>query len=79
MLPKIAVIEDDRDLSALLCRAFGQEGFEFSGTHDGASAPEFHVREQPDAIVLNVMPPGMAGFSVCRCSFARIRDFGTLR
>ena len=66
MPPKIAVIEDDRDLSALLCYAFEQEGFEFSGTHDGASAPEFCIREQPDAIVLDVMLPGMDGFSVCQ-------------
>ncbi len=64
MPPKIAVIEDDRDLSALLCYAFEQEGFEFSGTHDGASASEFCVREQPDAIVLDVMLPGMDGFSI---------------
>lgn len=64
--PKIAVIEDDRDLLALLCYAFEQEGFEISGIHDGASAPEFCIREQPDAIVLDVMLPGMDGFSICQ-------------
>lgn len=66
MPPKVAVIEDDRDLCNLLRYAFQQEGFEFSGTHDGATASEFCAREQPDAIVLDVMLPGMDGFSVCR-------------
>ena len=66
MPPKIAVIEDDRDLSDLLRYAFEQEGFEFSGTHDGATASEFCQREQPDAIVLDVMLPGMDGFTICR-------------
>lgn len=66
MPPKVAVIEDDRDLCELLRYAFQQEGFEFSGMHDGASAWDFCVREQPDAIVLDVMLPGMDGFSVCR-------------
>lgn len=66
MPPKVAVIEDDRDLCDLLRYAFQQEGFEFSGTHDGASAWDFCVREQPDAIVLDVMLPGMDGFAVCR-------------
>ena len=66
MSPKVVVIEDDRDLAGLLRYAFEQEGFEFAGTHDGLTAPEFCLREQPDAIVLDVMLPGMDGFSVCK-------------
>lgn len=60
------MIEDDRDLSDLLRYSFEQEGFAFAGTHDGARASEFCLREQPDAIVLDVMLPGMDGFQVCR-------------
>ena len=66
MSPKVAVIEDDRDLAGLLRYAFEQEGFEFAGTHDGLSASAFCLRERPDAIVLDVMLPGLDGFSVCR-------------
>lgn len=66
MPPKIAVIEDDRDLAELLRYAFEQEGFDCVGTHDGASAPEFCRRELPDLIVLDVMLPGLDGFTICR-------------
>ena len=63
---KVAVIEDDRDLTGLLQYALEQEGFEFSCIHDGLSATDFCQRVQPDAIVLDVMLPGLDGFSVCK-------------
>ena len=66
MLPKIAVIEDDRDLAGLLQYALEREGFEFACTNDGLSAAEFCQRVQPDAIVLDVMLPGLDGFSICK-------------
>ena len=66
MPPKVAVIEDDRDLTGLLQYALEQEGFEFACIHDGLSAADFCQRIQPDAIVLDVMLPGMDGFSVCK-------------
>ena len=66
MPPKIAVVEDDRDLSNLLRYVLEQEGFEFVGTHDGVGAQDFCQREQPDLIVLDVMLPGVDGFSICR-------------
>lgn len=66
MPPKVAVIEDDRDLTGLLQYALEQEGFEFACIHDGLSAADFCQHFQPDAIVLDVMLPGLDGFSVCK-------------
>ncbi len=66
MPPKVAVIEDDRDLTGLLQYALEQEGFEFSCVHDGLAATDFCQRVRPDAIVLDVMLPGMDGFSICQ-------------
>ena len=66
MPPKVAVVEDDRDLTILLRYAFEQAGFQFCSTDNGMTAPEFCLREMPDAIVLDVMLPGQDGFSVCR-------------
>ena len=65
MPPRVAVIEDDQDLAGLLQYAFEQEGFEFAHTHDGLGASEFCQRVQPDAVVLDVMLPGLDGFSIC--------------
>jgi len=75
MAPKVVVVEDDRDLTGLLRYAFEREGFRFAGTGDGLSAAQFCRNERPDAIVLDVMLPGMDGFSVCR----RIRKDPCLR
>ncbi len=66
MPPKVAVIEDDRDLTGLLQYALEQEGFEFACINDGLAATDFCQRVQPDAIVLDVMLPGLDGFSVCK-------------
>ncbi len=66
MSPKVVVIEDDQDLAGLLRYAFEQEGFRFAGMGDGLTAAEFCQQEQPDAIVLDVMLPGLDGFTVCR-------------
>lgn len=66
MPPKIAVVEDDLDLADLLRYTFEQEGFDFATTQDGLTAMEFCQREQPDAIVLDVMLPSVDGFSICR-------------
>ena len=66
MPPKIAVVEDDLDLADLLRHTFEQEGFDFATTQDGLTAMEFCQREQPDAIVLDVMLPSVDGFSICR-------------
>ncbi|MYB50763.1 MAG: response regulator transcription factor [Acidobacteriia bacterium] len=75
MPPKVAVIEDDRDLTGLLQYALEQEGFEFACIHDGLAATDFCQRVQPDAIVLDVMLPGLDGFSVCK----ELRQDPTLR
>lgn len=45
---------------------FEQEGFDSASTQDGLTAMEFCQREQPDAIVLDVMLSGLDGFSICR-------------
>lgn len=66
MPPKVAVIEDDRDLTGLLQYALEQGGFEVACIHDGLAAIDFCQRVQPDAIVLDVMLPGLDGFSVCK-------------
>jgi len=66
MPPKVAVIEDDRDLTGLLQYALEQEGFEFACINDGLAATDFCQRVQPDAIVLDVMLPGVNGFDVLR-------------
>jgi len=63
---RILVVEDDEDLCALLCRFLASEGYAADGVHDGKAAVSRVKADPPDAVVLDVMLPGMNGFEVCQ-------------
>jgi DNA-binding response OmpR family regulator len=63
---RILVVEDDEDLCAILCRFLEAEGYHAEGVHNGEAAVQRVRRERPDAVVLDVMLPGMNGFDVCQ-------------
>ena len=63
---RILVVEDDEDLSAILCRFLESEGFRADAVYDGESAVERIRRDCPDGVVLDVMLPRMNGFDVCQ-------------
>ncbi len=71
MEASILIIDDDRELCSLLTDFLVLEGFRVAAVHDGAEAVS-HCREQHyDAIVLDVMLPGLQGLEVLR----RLREF----
>jgi DNA-binding response OmpR family regulator len=62
----ILIIDDDRELCALLGEFLLLEGFTASAVHDGAAAVS-HCRDHVyDAIVLDIMLPGLQGLEVLR-------------
>jgi DNA-binding response OmpR family regulator len=64
--PFVLVIDDDAKLGALLVEYLGRFGFEVRiATHAEAGLRSLRA-EPPDAVVLDVMLPGMDGFAVCR-------------
>jgi two-component system OmpR family response regulator len=62
----IMVVEDDPDISDMLCQLLRSQGYDTECVFDGAKAVERVVEQRPEAIVLDVMLPGMNGFDVCR-------------
>jgi DNA-binding response OmpR family regulator len=71
MSATILIIDDDRELCALLASFLQLEGFTTSAVHDGAEAV-LHCRDHSyDAIVLDVMLPGLQGLEVLR----KLREF----
>jgi DNA-binding response OmpR family regulator len=66
MTPRILLIDDDRRLHELLTTYLTQNGFAVSGAHDGAQGLAKLDAEAFDAVVLDVMMPGMDGLEVCR-------------
>ena len=69
---RVLVVEDERSLAEGLRRGLEAEGFATDITHDGVDGLHM-ARERPyDAIVLDIMLPGLNGYRVC----AELRDAG---
>lgn len=69
---KLLIVDDEQDILNLLEAVLRGEGFQNilkAGT--GEQAIELCRREKPDAIVLDIMLPGIDGIETCR----RIRNF----
>lgn len=73
MSQEILIIDDDRELCALLADFLQLEGFAVAAVHDGADAIELCKGTGFDAIILDVMLPRIQGFDVLR----RLREFTT--
>ncbi|MFI9204303.1 response regulator [Streptomyces sp. NPDC053048] len=69
---RILVVDDDRRLAELLRRGLAAEGFAVELAHDGREGLHLAREGQHDAIVLDVMLPGLNGYRVC----ARLREAG---
>jgi two-component system response regulator MprA len=63
---QILVVDDDRAVREALERALSLEGYDVELAGDGAEALAKVERHQPDAIVLDVLMPGVDGLEVCR-------------
>jgi DNA-binding response OmpR family regulator len=63
---KIALIEDDSDLYALLKYNLEKEGFTLVGSQTGKGAIELCRRERPDLILLDIMLPDSDGLDICK-------------
>lgn len=62
----ILVAEDDRKISQLLYTYLIQEGYQVLVSFDGEATLHAAHNNQLDLILLDVMLPGLDGFSVCR-------------
>ena len=69
---KILVADDEPDILTLLEKALIQEGFKnIIKAKDGNEAAALCRQENPDAVILDIMMPGMDGYEVCK----KIREF----
>ena len=70
---RVLVVEDDVKMAGLLRRGLGEEGLSADIARTGDDALWMAAATEYDAIVLDVMLPGLDGFVVCR----RLREAGT--
>ncbi len=66
MTDKVLLVEDDPTLLETLEYNFARQGYDVLTARDGLSAVQVARRERPDAIVLDIMLPGLDGIEVCR-------------
>lgn len=65
-MPKVLVVDDVPDYVRLLGLELQQQGYEVALAHSGTKALEYLAREAADAVLLDVIMPGMDGLEVCQ-------------
>ena len=67
----VLVVDDDIHILRLMQRILGEDGYRVLTAGDGKAALNVFEDETPDVVLLDVMMPGMNGYTVCQ----RIREF----
>lgn len=62
--PTILVADDDEEILRVVSLALSKQGYEVLPAKDGQEALEKARQEKPDAILLDIMMPGLDGFKV---------------
>jgi putative two-component system response regulator len=63
---RVLIVDDDEGVSKVLERLLRSEGYVVAIATNGPEALAAIVREPPDVILLDVVMPGVDGFSICR-------------
>jgi two-component system, OmpR family, phosphate regulon response regulator PhoB len=61
---RVLVVEDERDIAALVAYHLTKEGYRVRTTEGGQEALEAVSAEKPDLVVLDLMLPGFSGYDV---------------
>ncbi len=65
-MTRILLVDDDEELSEMLAEYLATEGFAVTQAHDGIRGVALAREGEWDALILDVMMPGMNGFDVLR-------------
>jgi DNA-binding response OmpR family regulator len=63
---KVALVEDDADLYALIKYNLEKEGFGVVGSQTGKGVIDLCRRERPDLLLLDIMLPDSDGLEICK-------------
>jgi DNA-binding response OmpR family regulator len=66
MPPHILIVDDDPKLTEAVSWYLEAEGFRATRVANGAKALETFRADRPDAVIVDIMMPGMDGFDLCR-------------
>jgi DNA-binding response OmpR family regulator len=63
---RVLVVEDEANISDLVCLHLGLEGYTCVGVQDGHEALKTATEQPFDLLILDVMLPGVDGVTICR-------------
>jgi DNA-binding response OmpR family regulator len=63
---KILIVDDDAQVTTLLGKILGMEGYQTTTVNDSSKAHEIATSVKPDLILLDLMMPDPDGFKLCR-------------
>jgi len=70
----LLIVDDDKELCALLSKFFGRHGYRVSIAHNGGEMASILETSRVNLVILDLMLPGEDGLSLCR----RLRATSTL-
>ncbi|MBN1757055.1 MAG: response regulator [Chitinispirillaceae bacterium] len=70
MKKKLLIVDDNRENRYMLRSLLEGHGYSVTEAHDGAEALELASLSPPDAVVTDLLMPGMDGFALCRAWMA---------
>ena len=62
---RILLVEDEKPLSSAICQMLKKEQFSVDPVYTGTDGLDYALSDIYDAVILDVMLPGMDGFAVC--------------
>ena len=65
-MPLVLLIEDNHDIAAMVCDHLESQDYEVDYAADGVTGLHLAVTGEFDAIILDLMLPGMDGLDLCR-------------
>ena len=71
---KVLIVDDEKAIVDILDFNLRKEGYDTASAYDGPEGLRMAREENPDLMLLDVMLPGMDGFSVCRALRAEGSD-----
>jgi len=63
---KVLIVDDERDLVAMLAYNLGKKGYQISTAYNGFEAWRKIESEKPDLLILDLMMPDLDGWELCR-------------
>lgn len=65
-MKRVIVVEDDKDINQLIAYHLNKSGYSVESAFDGLEAERKFKSEDFDVAILDIMLPGIDGFSLCK-------------